>query len=138
MTRYLIIAAVLAIMILPYTQPALRTAEAGDRQDIESLIQTFFSGLSSGDTDTVLSCLTEPMLSLRKGSLLNNPNYPNLLRKFYKNSKIDIGGLKVIDDYTMVVSVTITKSNKQARNTSFLCKKDNGLWKIADELRSNL
>lgn len=138
MTRYLIvIAAVLSIIILPYIQPILTTAEAGDRQDIELLMQTFFDSLSSGDTDGILSCLTEPMLSQRKELLLYNPNYPNLLRKVYQHVKIDFGELKVIDDNTVSIAVKITKSNNNIRNTTFICTKVSGSWKISQEISIN-
>lgn len=137
MTRYLLIGVVLAILILPYTQPTLRMAAAGDREDVKLLVTTFFDYLKSGDTNGILTCLTEPMLSERKELLIENPNYSGFLKKIYQHRRIVLRELKVIDDYTMVVSVEITKSDNQVRNTSFLCRKDNGLWKISEELRSN-
>jgi len=137
MTRYLIIGAILTIMILPYTQPVLRTAAASDREDIELLMRTFFDHLSSGNTDGILTCLTEPMLHQRKELLEKNPNYPDLLRKVYQDARIDLGELKVIDNNTMIISVKITKSNNHIRNTAFLCRKDHGFWKISEEVKSN-
>ena len=133
MRKIMTIIIVTALMIfLGYLQaPFLYSQDT----EVEFLMNNYFQFLKAGDTESILSVLTDPLLSERENILKNNPAYPNFLRAQYKTARFVIEKAVDIQSDKKSIDVEIYFDEKgQPLKPRFLLKKEKGFWKISDEL----
>ncbi len=107
---------------------------ADDTGEVESLVIEFFEYLKTGDTEAIISSLADPILSNSRRTL-RNPNYPYQLMQAYGGAEVVVKKTKIINDYTVRTFVKIRNGDGIVSKTSFLIKKINDRWKIADEIK---
>ena len=119
------------ISLLLYAVPNLHAEE----REVEASIQNFFGYLKDGDTQSILSLLTEPILSEQRKLLENNSEYPEFLRKIYKNSYMVIKNTEKINRNKRAIDVEIYHGNLEPPlEIRFILKRKKGLWKISEEI----
>ena len=106
---------------------------ADDAGEVESLVIEFFEYLKTGDTEAIISSLADPILSNHRRTL-RNPNYPYQLMQAYGGAEVVVKRTKIINDHTVRTFVKIRKGDGIVSKTSFLIKKIDNRWKIADEI----
>jgi hypothetical protein len=109
-------------------------ALADDTGEVESLVIEFFEYLKTGDTEAIISSLTDPILSNHRRTL-RNPNYPYQLMQAYGGAEVVVKKTKIINDYMVQIFVKIRNGDGSVSKTSVLIKKINDRWKIADEIK---
>ena len=127
----IIIVTTLMIFLGYFQTPSLYSQDTG----VELLMNNYFKFLKTGDTESILSVLTDPLLSERENILKNNPAYPNFLRAQYETARFVIGQTIAIQSDKKSIDVEIYFDEKgQPLKPRFLLKKEKGFWKISDEL----
>ena len=109
---------------------------ADDTGEVESLVIDFFEYLKTGDTEGIISSLADPLVS-DYGRTLRNPNYPYQLMQAYGGADVVVKRTEIINDHTVRTFVKIRKGDGSVSKASFLIKKINDRWKIADEININ-
>jgi len=108
------IAAVLLVMlgfifyqesVLAQTQTSVNVSEA------TSIANQYMQALINGDINTMRSLLAEKLLK-RKANIFSNPDYPQFLKKLYKNAKYEIVNSAGKGKKMTAVDVMITYPNK--------------------------
>ena len=112
-----------------------------DEQAIRHLISTWISATKAGDTQTVLSLMSDDVVFLIAGRppMCGKATFAagqNALRDFDMDGVSEVQEVKVLGDWAYVwtkLSVMITPRNggpsvKRAGNTLSILKKHNGAW----------
>lgn len=112
----------------------------GDCTDIndseaERFMTDYFSALQSGDVETILTMLTDPLLSSRRLLLEKNTAYPAFLRKTYADATFDMDGILSPnqDVYIVDFKIFFSDATNPSRSEIYLKRGDSGL-KIFNEV----
>jgi hypothetical protein len=103
---------------------------AGD--SIEITVQTYFDYLKSGDTEGILSCLTDPLLSERRSLLEKNTAYPDFLRDMYRSAYIVIKNVE--EDKGKIEAEIYLNEHDPPLRSRFILKRPSGAWLISEEI----
>ena len=104
-------------------------------REIEVVMQDYLEYLRSGDTEGILSLLTDPLLSERRKLLERNSAYSEFLRDTYRGADMLIRGIKEIGTNKRAVDVEISFGDQGAPlKTRLILKREGGLWKISEEI----
>ena len=110
--------------------PVLNAQELDERQTIESL----FTYMKEGNTSAILGILTEPILS-KKGPFFRKKSYSHFLKKTYGNADLYIDKIESIDTDKSSIDVEINfNDGGPSLKTIYILKKQEGLWKISQEI----
>lgn len=135
MKKRILIGMVIVAMAFSFFLPTkYDVALANDREAINGLIASFFEALENGDTKGILGSLADPLLSKRKNLLQKNPNYSKILADVYRDVEITFGDVVTIRDNEAKVNFKIKLQDGTISQKQFLCKRNNGFWKISDEI----
>lgn len=120
----------LAILVLGFNfHPPIAQAQ-GERQAIE----TMFQYMQAGNTDGILSIITDPMLSAKK-SLFQKKSYSAFLKKHYKNAELLIDKIESVGTGKSRIDIRIDfNDGGPLLRTRFIVIQDNGIWKISNEI----
>jgi len=105
----------------------------------ESVINDYCAALINGDTETIKKLLEKTLLKKRK-KLLDNPQYADILRERYYNSRYAIFGNKLIDENQVEIKVNIVLNEQESLKSKFILIKEknseniNSQFRILDEI----
>jgi hypothetical protein len=133
MMKYLSLFLLFMISLSFFFYSAL-TLQAQERE-IELSIENYFEYLRRGDTESILSLLTDPLLSEKRELLEKNTEYPESLRETYENASMLIKSVKMIDTQRGVADVEIYFDGQASPlKIRFILKRKDGSWKISEEV----
>jgi hypothetical protein len=113
--------------------------EVQEEKNVKNKTEELFSYLRSGNTKSILDLLTGSLLEERRELLEENGDYERFLRHLYENTSIVTKRGRRIDKDTRTIDVNIYFNNEEPPlQTRFILKREHGLWKIADEVDSDL
>lgn len=103
--------------------------------EVETTIEDYFTHLKNGDTEGILSSLTNPFYSQRRKLLTENSEYSEFLRDTYKDAYMEIKNIKTIKkgDRRVVDVEIYFNAQEPPLKTTFVLKRENDLWKISEE-----
>lgn len=106
-----------------------------DTSEQDQLLLSYIQYLKSGDTQGLLSILGDPLLNRKRDQLQSNPSYSSFLAKHYENANFQVLAVNSMDAYTSkgLIDVVFPGSAKPLE-IKLLLKRNDGLWKIVDEL----
>jgi hypothetical protein len=103
--------------------------------EVEAIIQDYFSYLKNGDIVGISSLVTYPLYGERKRLLTENSEYPEFLREFYRNASMEIKSIRATKQGRRAVDVEIYFSDQgPPLETTFVLKKIQNSWKISEEI----
>ena len=88
----------------------------------ESGVNDYCVALINGDTETIKKLLEKTLLKKRK-KLLDNPQYPDILRERYSNSRYVIFGNKLIDENQVEIDVNFVLNEQESFKRRFVLTK---------------
>lgn len=88
----------------------------------ESVVNDYCVALINGDTETIKKLLEKTLLKKRK-KLLDNPQYPDILRERYSNSRYVIFGNKLIDENQVEIDVNFVLNEQESFKRRFVLTK---------------
>jgi hypothetical protein len=129
LTYTILISAITSFLIIGYAhgQDFIGESEA------ESVLNDYFRYLKTGDTDGIIDIVTGPLLKKRERLLRYNPQYPDFLRKKYKDAHFSIIRQQFIDAGKLALDVQIYFTEEDNVKTRFVLVQENGLLKIYSE-----
>ena len=120
------------VALFTVVQPGSTRASENDQL---VLIETLHQYLKEGNTEAILNLFTAPLLTQKEGLLENNPAYAQFLRETYANSTLDVNKIDRLNDSECTVDVQFNLvGENQKLQTRFVLNRQNGIWKIADEM----
>lgn len=120
------------VALFTVVQPGSTRASENDQL---VLIETLHQYLKEGNTEAILNLFTAPLLTQKEGLLENNPAYAQFLRETYANSTLDVNKIDRLNDSECTVDVQFNLvGDNQKLQTRFVLNRQNGIWKIADEM----
>jgi hypothetical protein len=112
----------------------LFTVQGSDKEDARIVMESYFEALKGGDAQTILSILTDPLLSTKRDLLENNTSYPSYLITYYENSTMVIKGIDYPKENMSIVRTEILFAGDiHSIKSKFILKYANGAWTIAQE-----
>ncbi|MGB3209605.1 MAG: hypothetical protein WBB19_02760 [Desulforhopalus sp.] len=129
---------IMFVVIFQFASVSGNDAKASESGDVRSVVIEFLHYLKNGNTDGVLSLITDPMLSERKVVLGRNPNYPVMLMDAYKKTDFQIMSVEKLDNLHYSVVVDSIVGDEIVKKTEFICQKDDDSWKISEEIRKGV
>ena len=98
-------------------------------------IESLFQYLKEGNTSDILNLFTDPILTEKKELFENNRSYSNFLKNTYEGSISFINKIERLSDTKSAVDVEIHfREGGPPLKTRFILKKQDGLWKISEEI----
>ena len=101
----------------------------------ENVMQYYFNALKNGDTETIITLLTDPILNNRRLLLEKNTAYPEHLRNYYQNANMFITDKTLSDDGNVCTITTniFFESGGNPLIIQFYLKNTSEGWKISEE-----
>lgn len=123
-------------IVLSLSLYSVRNIQAQE-YEVEAAVESYFSYLKNGDTDGILSLLTDPVLSERRKLLEENTTYPEFLRENYRGSDMEIKRVREIKGERKSVAVEIYfEQPGPPLKTKFILERVDNSWKISEEISS--
>ena len=94
-----------------------------EKVEAEDLLFRFFDAQVVGDTGTIEKLLGGHLFNKRK-KLLNNPSYPDFLRRTYKNARLEIIAFKRLQENTIQVDTIIIMNEQESIHVNFILVKE--------------
>ena len=127
--RKLVLLTLVLMIYAPLSHVASLKAAGGS---IETTVQSYFDYLKSGETEGILSCLTDPLLSERRSLLEKNTAYPEFLRDMYKSAYIVIKNVE--EDKGEIEAEIYLNDEDPPLKSRFILKHESGSWLISEEI----
>lgn len=136
MRRFKITAAALLLAIISMSTPVPIPAAEYQIADAEELMTAYFNALKTGDVNSILDMLADPLLSSRRLLLEKNTAYPAYLRDFYQKAAFQITAVtSTKPDYYNVSALLMFSDDPHQVTSEFLLKKTDAGLKIFNELK---
>jgi hypothetical protein len=94
-----------------------------EKVEAEDLLLRYLDAQSVGDTGSIEKMLGGHLLKKRK-RLLNNPSYPDFLRRTYKNARLQIIDYKRLQKNTIQVETIIFLNEQESIHVNFILVKE--------------
>ena len=94
-----------------------------EKVEAEDLLFRFLDAQIEGDTGSIKKMLGGNLLNKRK-KLLNNPSYPDFLRRTYKNACLQIIDCKRLQKNTIQVNTIIIMNENESIHVNFILVKE--------------
>ena len=127
-----------AIMILFLIMSYFPIHAIAQPEEARAVVLQYFDYLKAGQTDQILEKLTDPILTEKFGALKYNNQYPEYLRKTYREAQLNIVDLVPDNKETVTVRTEFLMSpDTPPSPIDFVVILTPGGWKISDEKVSN-
>jgi hypothetical protein len=124
----------LAFMIVSILLLGASSANCDDRELVAEVVTKFFNNLNNGSPKNIMDLISGPMEQKNGSTLKNGTAYWRELKKSNSYKKFYITKIVMMDEIRCTVQVLVVGRNNHSKTTSFLCFKENGAWKIVEEL----
>ena len=126
--------AIVWVLVALFTVAQPGSTRASENEQLV-LIETLHQYLKEGSTEAILNLFTAPLLTQKEGLLENNPAYAQFLRETYANSTLYVNKIDRLNDSECTVDVQFNLvGENQKLQTRFVLNRQNGIWKVADEM----
>ena len=113
---------VLCCTLLIHISTVFSNTLTPEQLQAESVVNDYCVALINGDTETIKKLLEKTLLKKRK-KLLDNPQYPDILRERYSNSRYVIFGNKLIDENQVEIDVNFVLNEQESFKRRFVLTK---------------
>jgi hypothetical protein len=108
---------------------------SSDEENARIVMESYFSALKSGDTQKILSILTDPLLSTKRDLLEKNTHYSSYLINYYENASMVIKEIIFPKENMSIITTEILFAGDiHSIKSKFILKYESGTWKIAQEI----
>jgi hypothetical protein len=120
----------ISILLCGFNAPILH-AQANDERQV---VLNLFQYMQAGNTDGILSIMTDPILSAKK-PIFQKKSYSAFLRKHYSAAELLIEKIERTGAEKSSIDISIDfKDEGPPLKTRYILVQDNGLWKISNEI----
>lgn len=126
-SRQMGVALIVLLNFVFYQESALAQPQANvNVAEATAVVNQYMQALMQGDINIARSQLAEKLLKTKMNTF-SNPDYPQFLRKLYKNAEYEIVGSELRDNRMVAVDVLITHSGVEKSGFRLWLEDNNGL-----------
>ena len=119
MKRMLILSFALIMIFVSICFADYQYFTANEQKDAVAVLNVYLNALIEGDMEGIRGSIGGYLLEKRK-KLLDNPDYPSLLRDAYKDASFEILNCKILKKDSTQIDVRIDLNEKESRQLRFL------------------